>query len=317
MKYDYEEWMQKAFYADAEPDKKINRMILEQCKEEQHMGFSRKNKKAIAVAACCLILAGGTTVDAATGGEIYKAVGRFFSSVVYDTSSDEAAQIYQDQDGNYVIGAGDIAEEPVADELSKEDSFVEAVEQFKDSADDMESSGWRIITSEDKEMAELRLVTNGQHAWNITTSFEKWMDEEDRIWQLRSNLYNSLYNDEELMKEKQAYINKLQELENTVKEEYIKEALALAISDIQSGKQLIFDQFLLSAKEMNLESENPDEIVDAAWTLIDLDEIELVNDKAEIVKESSEGVKRTIRFMIEKDSYMEGRYVVSSAELVK
>ncbi|MDE6759225.1 MAG: hypothetical protein K2J90_00950 [Lachnospiraceae bacterium] len=317
MKYDYEEWMKKAFYADAEPDKEINKMILGQCKEECYMGFLRRNKKAIAIATCCLVLAGGTTVDAATGGEIHKAVGRFFSSVVYDTSSDEAIQKYQDVNGNYVIGAGSIDEELAGDELSQSDSVMESVEQLQDSADGIESEGWRIITSEDKEMAILKFVINNRNYYSITTAFEKWMDEEDRIWELRSNLYNFLYNDKELIKEKQSYIDKLLELENKIDKEYVKEAVALAISDIQSGKQLIFDQFPLSAKEMNLESEDPDEIVDAAWTLIDLDEIDLINDRGEIIKESSQGVKKTIKFVVEKDSDIEGKYVVRSAELVK
>lgn len=320
MKWDYEELMREALRIEEQPSEELDQKLMEKFKERDSMKKRNWNgkKTAVAVAALCAILLGGTaTVNAATDGAVEKAINKFFESVVYSSDEDKNFIFYQDKDGNNVVQSGEFHDMDIED-ISDETLSQEEKELAKDNygtgiifEQDDENSPERIHyeTNSDKQHAIFNLKI-GEDTQMISTDFEDWMDDEDKTWQLRQT-----FNESAVKENLQGYIKELQKIKDKSKEDYVKQAITQSISDLKSDKTIYISRYDVPASVLDKDAKKTDEIADAAWIKINHDDLTFKDDKSEIVCDSVAGYKIKCKCTIKKND--EGDYQIDKIEAVK
>lgn len=323
MKQDYEKLMREALRIEEEPSEELDQKLMEKFKERDFMKKGKWNKKRVvaAAAALCVVLLGGTaTVNAATDGGVERAISKFFTSVIYSSDDKQNFIFYQDENGKNVVQSGkyeggdieDIPDDTLSQEEKEDakDNYDAGIIFTPDNEDGQDSIHYE--TSSDKQHALFKLKI-GNDTSVISTNFEDWMDEEDKIWELRR-----VFNEYDVNGNSQEYIEELQKIQKKSKENFVKRAIEQAIEDIKSGKTIYIDRYDVLASVVDKNTKNPDEIVDAAWVMIDKDKLQFKDGKAEIICDSVAGYEMKCKCTIKKhEEASAGKYYIDRIEPVE
>lgn len=320
MKQDYEELMRDALRIEEEPSKELDQKLMEKFKERDSMKKRKWNVKRIAaamVALSVLMIGGLVTVNAATDGGVEKIINNFFTSVIYSSDDEQNFIMYQDENGNNVVQSGkfegmDIENIP-DDTLSQEekeaakDNYSAGIIFALDA--DGSSEAMHYETNSDKQHAIFKLKIKNDTCM-ITTNFEDWMNDEDKTWELRK-----LFNENATKDDSQEYIKELEKIKKNSKESFVKKAIEQAIGDIKSGKKLYIDHYEIHALDLDKNAKEQGKIVDAAWFMINHDDLRFKDGKAEIICDSVAGYEMKCKCTIKKNE--EGNYYIDEIEPVE
>ncbi len=324
MKYEFEELMEDALHP-IEAGEEFNQRLMAQLEGNVVPIRRRSRGKRVAAAAVLFIaMCGGVTaVDAATGGHIQKAIHGFFESESYRNGEKVETRKYQNEEGLYVMEEGgkeftDDLNEALKEDWTGADGMGAATYYLgKDEKDknekDKEAEKATVVYSTDDSEYFKYSVGSGEEERSAIIGFGSGRDNSDKGWQVRSHMVNDYFNTFQNEGQRTRYLSHLEELAENVDKPYLKEAILAAVGDCRAGKHILITEYPVQAYQAGIEGKNPEDYVDTAWFIVDVDKLEFKNNRAVVTMSSTAGYEMVGQLVVEKQE--DGSYIARKIDM--